>query len=173
MTLLTLLYEVTKVMTSCFFCSLYSATSMCCWFIRKLVDNIFMNSVEFVTVSGNLLCQLADHLLQFLVLKDFRVSYMPKHEQIFKRNYRFFNNNEFKNEINQIEWKTLFDSHDMNLCFEKFLHILTCVFDDHAPIKKLPKKEKSLIEKPWIDNYLRHLMRVRDPYSIKYCRAKK
>ena len=57
--------------------------------------------------------------------------------------------------------------------FEKYLHILTCVFDDHAPIKKLSKKEKSLIEKPWIDNYLRHLMRVRDAYSIKYSRAKK
>ena len=121
-----------------------------------------MNSVEFVTVSGNLLCQLADHLLQFLVLKDFRVSYMPKHEQIFKRNYRFFNNNEFKNEINQIEWKTLFDSHDMNLCFEKFLHILTCVFDDHVLIKKLSKKVKSLIDKPWINNRLRNLIRVRD-----------
>ena len=112
-----------------------------------LIDNIFMNSVEFVTVSGNLLCQLADHLLQFLVLKDFRVSYRPKQEPIFKRNYRFFKNSEFKNEINQIHWKTLFGSHDMNLCFEKFLHILNRVFDDHAPIKKLSKKEKSLIDK--------------------------
>ena len=26
-----------------------------------------------------------------------------KHEQIFKRNYRFLNNNEFKIEINQID----------------------------------------------------------------------
>ena len=93
-----------------------------------------MNSVEFVTVSGNLLCQLADHLLQFLVLKDFRVSHRPKHEQIFKLNYTFLNNNELKNEIDQIDWKTLFDSHDINLCFEKYLHILTCIFDDHAPI---------------------------------------
>ena len=74
-----------------------------------LIDNIFVNSVEFVTVSGNLLCQLADHLLQFFVLKDFRVSYRPKHQQIFKRYYTFFNNNKFKNEINQIDWKTLFD----------------------------------------------------------------
>ena len=73
-----------------------------------------MNAVEFVTVSGNLLCQLADHLLQFLVLKDFRVSYRTKHEQIFKRNHRFFNSNEFKNEINQIDGKTLFDSNDIN-----------------------------------------------------------
>ena len=45
-------------------------------------------------------------------------------------------------------------------------------FGDHAPIKKLSKK-KSLIDEPWIDNYLRHLMRVRDACFIKYCRAKK
>ena len=49
----------------------------------------------------------------------------------------------------------------MNLCFEEFFHIFTCVFDDHAPSKKLSKKEKSLIEKPWIDNYLRQLMSVK------------
>ena len=33
-----------------------------------LIDNIFTNFLEFVTVLGNLLCQLVDHLLQFLVL---------------------------------------------------------------------------------------------------------
>ena len=162
-----------EVVTSYFFVPYIQQPTRLVGSSATLIDNIFMNSVEFVTVSGNLLCQLADHLLQFLVLKDFRVSYRPKHEQIFKRNYRFFNNNEFKNEINQIEWKTLFDSHDMNLCFEKFLHILTCVFDDHVPNKKLSKKGKSLIDKPWIDNHLRHLKRVRDGGFIKYCRAKK
>ena len=52
--------------------------------------------------------------------------------------------------LKQIDWKTLFDSHDMNLCFQKSLHILTCVFDHHAPIKKLSKKEKSPIDKPRI-----------------------
>ena len=134
-----------EVMTSCFFVPYIQEPTRVVRSFATLIDNILMNSVEFVTVSGNLLCQLADHLFQFLVLKDFRVSYRPKHEQIFKRNYRFFNNNEFKNEINQIEWKTLFDSHDMNLCFEKFLHILTCVFDDHAPIKKLLKRRNPLM----------------------------
>ena len=55
------------------------------------------------------------------------------------------------------------------------MHIRICVFDDHAPpIKKISKKEKSLFDKPRIDNYLRHLMRVRDAACfIKYCRAKK
>ena len=55
--------------------------------------------------------------------------------------------------------------------FEKFLQILNCVFD--VPIKKLSKKEKLLIDKPWIDNHLRHLRRVRDACFIKYCRTKK
>ena len=50
------------------------------------------------------------------------------------------------------------------------MHILTCVFDDQKPIKKL---SKSLIDKTWIDNQLRHLMRVRDACFIKYFRAKK
>ena len=82
------------------------------------------------------------------------MSYNSKYEQILKRNYTCFNNNEFKNKINQIDRKTLFDSPDRNLCFEKFLNILNSVFDDHAPIKKLSKKEKSLTDKPRIDNYL-------------------
>ena len=47
--------------------------------------------------------------------KDFTVSYRPKHEQIFKRNYTFFNTNEFKNKINQIDWITSFITHDVKL----------------------------------------------------------
>ena len=63
--------------------------------------------------------------------------------------------------------------HDMNLRFEKFFNTLTHIFDDHVPIKKISKKEKSLIDRPWIDNYLKHLMRVRDACFMKYCRTKK
>ena len=53
------------------------------------------------------------------------------------------------------------------------MNIIPCVFYDHAPIKKLLKKEKSFVEKLWIDNYLRHLIRVGDACFIKYGRAKK
>ena len=91
-----------EVMTSCFFVPYIQQPACVVGSSATLVDNIFMNCVEFVTASGNLLCQLADHLLQFFVLKDFRVSYRSKHEQIFEHSYRFFNNNEFKNEINLI-----------------------------------------------------------------------
>ena len=78
------------------------------------------------------------------------MSYKPKYEQMSEHDYTFFNKNAFKSKINQIDLKTLSDSHDMNSCFEKYLKILTYIFDDNAPIKKLSKKEKSLIDIPWL-----------------------
>ena len=40
---------------------------------KILVDNIFLNSIEFNTFSGsgNLASQISNHLSQFLILKDF------------------------------------------------------------------------------------------------------
>ena len=107
--------KILEGMTFLFFCSINSANYMSCWLNATLRDSILVKAIGFVTVSGNLLCQLADHLLQFLVLKDLTVSYRPKYEQIFKRNCTFFDSNKFKRKINQIDWKTLFDIHDMNM----------------------------------------------------------
>ena len=73
-----------EVMTSCVFVPYIQQTTRVVGSSTTLIDNIFINSVEFVAISGNLLCQLADHLLQFLVHKDFRVSYWPKHEVIIE-----------------------------------------------------------------------------------------
>ena len=46
----------------------------------------------------------------------------------------------------------------------KFLNILTFVLDDLT----FSKKDKSFIEKIWINNYLLHLMHVRDTCFRKY-----
>ena len=86
-------------MTSCFLVPYIQQPTRVVGSSATLIDNIFMNSVEFATVSCNALCQPADHLLKFLVLKDFRVSYRPKYEQIFKSDYRFLNNNELKTKL--------------------------------------------------------------------------
>ena len=91
--------KLVEVMAFCFFVPYIQQRTRVVGSSSTLIDNIFVNSIEFVTVSSNLLRQLADHLLQFSVFKDFRVSYRPKHEQIFKCNYTFFNNNEFKTKL--------------------------------------------------------------------------
>ena len=55
-------------MSSCFFVPYIQQPTRVVDSSATLIDN--MSSVEFATVSGNLLCQPADHLLKFLVLKD-------------------------------------------------------------------------------------------------------
>ena len=38
---------------------------------KTLVDNIFFNSFEFTTLSGNITHSISDHLIQFVILEDF------------------------------------------------------------------------------------------------------
>ena len=37
----------------------------------SLIDNIFFNSLEYQSSSGNILIELSDHLIQFLILEGF------------------------------------------------------------------------------------------------------
>ena len=39
---------------------------------NTLIDNIYLNSIEYQIISGNLTYQIADHLIQFLVLLNYK-----------------------------------------------------------------------------------------------------
>jgi hypothetical protein len=43
---------------------------------ETLIDNIFLNSIEHFTISGNLVYDLTDHLPNFLIIKKFSF-YLP------------------------------------------------------------------------------------------------
>ena len=38
---------------------------------KTLIDNIFINSLEYKSISGNLTILLSDHLFQFVILEGF------------------------------------------------------------------------------------------------------
>ena len=57
---------------------------------KTLIDNIFFNSLEYSSFSGNLLYELSDHLTQFLILEGFAKERSLPEINIFKRNYKFF-----------------------------------------------------------------------------------
>ena len=58
-----------------------------------LIDNIFFNSIEYQTVSGNLLHDLTDHLPNFLIIEKFAFSIHK--EKSFRRDYSNFNEEAF------------------------------------------------------------------------------
>ena len=45
---------------------------------KTRIDNIFINSVEYPSHSGNLTIQISDHLLQFVILEGFFKELVPK-----------------------------------------------------------------------------------------------
>ena len=47
------------------------------------IDNIFINTVEYPSHSGNLAIQISDHLLQFIILEGFLKELVPKKQHIW------------------------------------------------------------------------------------------
>ena len=140
-------------------------------FSQTLIDNIFLNTIDFKTVSGNFESQISDHLIQFLIIENFSPNTSFNFHTIF-RDYRFFNQDEFQNDLLQLNWDFISHSSDVDSCFSYFYDSINFLFDEHAPLKTLSKREKLFKTKPWIDNTIKNEMKLRDNLFRRYCRSK-
>ena len=136
---------------------------------KTLTDNIFLISIEFNTISGNLTSQISDHLLQFLILKDFYHKTLINSNNvrnwtklIIEQNYRFFNHDEFKNDLKDILYDNILSSDDISasLTFDLFLTRGNTLLEEHASNHKLSKKEISLKASYYIQGLMRGLYRL-------------
>ena len=136
---------------------------------KTLID-IFSNSIDFNTFSGNLTSQISDHLPQILILKYFYHKTLIN-SNVFERNYRFFNHDEFKNDLKDISWDNILSSDDISasLAFDLFFARVNTLLDEHAPNHKLSKKGTLLKAKTWINKNIQGLMRERDTLFKRYC----
>jgi len=74
---------------------------------KTLIDNIFINTVEYDSFSGNLTIQLADHFFQFAILNDFFFNTQPKKQNIKERNFKNFNEREFQENLLNLDIDTI------------------------------------------------------------------
>ena len=141
---------------------------------KTLIDNVFINNVEYKSHSGNLTSQISDHLIQFVILKGFKKLKVNEEKNNYKRDYSFFNYNEFKNDLFDLNWNTILEIPGLsaNAGFDIFLQTITRLLDEHAPIKKLSKREISLKAKPWITTKISNLMIKRDKIFKSFCKEK-
>ena len=131
---------------------------------KSLIDNIFFNSLEYQSYSGNLLIEISDHLIQFLILEGFiKEKSVPK-LNLYKRDFSNFNENEFNETILNLDWDDIVKLHnnDPNFSFNKFYNTITYHLDEFAPFKKITKKEHKLKSKPWISNVILNHIQDRD-----------
>ena len=127
----------------------------------SVIDNIYTNATNATITSGNILMQITDHFPQFFILRNAQINHNKL--ESFKYDYTTFNENEFHNDFNQIDFAYLENNDiDVNIKFDRFLKDLTSLTNKHAPIKKRSRKEMKLKDKPWINSKIQKMMRIRD-----------
>ena len=67
-----------------------------------LIDNIFFNSLEHFTISGNVIYDISDHLPNFLIFDKF--SSLSNNVKLYKRDYSHFNQQHLLSELQVIDW---------------------------------------------------------------------
>ena len=153
---------------------------------KTLIDNIFLNSLDYTATSGNILRELSDHLIQFLVLEGFSKERCLPNINIYKRDMSKFSDREFEEVvINGLNWDEIcmLRFNDSNVAFSSFNNTVNFYLDEMSPYKKVTLKEFRLMLKPWIttdilnkckerDKLLKDIMEENDPNKIKDLREK-
>ena len=153
---------------------------------KTLIDNIFLNSLEYTALSGNILRELSDHLVQFLVLEGFSKERSLPDTNIFKRDMSKFCDREFEDVvINGLNWDEIcmLRFHDANVAFSSFHNTVNFHLDEMSPYKKVTPKEYRLMLEPWIttdildkckerDKLLKEILKEDDPTIVKILREK-
>ena len=127
----------------------------------SVIDNIYTNATNANITSGNIVMQISDHFPQFLILKNTPVSHNKL--ESFKYDYSSFKEDKFLDDFNQIDFTYLENCDlDVNNIFDRFLQDLNTLTNKHAPIKRRSREEMKLKDKPWINNRIQKMMRIRD-----------
>ena len=68
---------------------------------KTIIDNILFNSLEYKSLSGNLLIEISDHLIQIMILEGFVKERSIPEINLYKRDFSYFNEREFQEEVDK------------------------------------------------------------------------
>ena len=105
---------------------------------KTLIDNIYFNQFTNDIISNNLTVGISDHMPQFSIVSLDIHKINPKTRNIYRRVFKNFNNAQFMNEINQIDW-TIYAEDDVNDAVSILLSVTDQLLDKYAPVKRLSK----------------------------------
>ena len=97
---------------------------------KTLIDNIFTNDINPDSKSGNLVASISDHLASFLIIPKKNQQHLPKKHNLYTRNFKHFDRENFLLEYFSIDWteELRFERNDANyslgIFFEKINHLI-------------------------------------------------
>ena len=119
---------------------------------NTLIDNIFTLDINPGTISGNLTTGISDHLPSFMIVPKQKQNHLPKKHNLFKRDRRNFNKDDFVMDILNVNWEEVIEieEKDVNNSLDNFLKKFNKILDKHLPLRKVSQEEFKRRYKPWI-----------------------
>ena len=135
-----------------------------------LIDNIFINNIEYDPISGNLTCKITDHMPNFSFLQEFdRGSEKIK---IKKRDFSKFNKIEFLEDLTKkTKNQNMEPSKDIDSIYDTLHDHFLNTINTHAPLKLLSRKESKNLLKPWITGGILASIKKKDKFYHSYVKT--
>ena len=141
---------------------------------NTLIDNVFTNQFDPDLISGNLTIGISDHLPSFLIIPKPNQRHLPKKHNIYKRNFKSFDRENFLLDLLNINWDNIIqvNNQNPNSSFNSFLTTLNQLLDRYAPLQKITNKEHKLKYKPWISDDVLKNIKVKNKLYNSYTKCK-
>ena len=139
----------------------------------SLIDKIFINSIEFGTISENLISKISDHMPNFLILDKIDSRTSNHNAKIQTRSYKTFQTDAFINDIYHADLCNITRTmNGVNAKMEKFQLNLVKVIDHHAPVVTISRKKLKQKRKIWITDRILKSISIRNKYYTKFLKTK-
>ena len=123
-----------------------------------VIDNIFSNNIEDEISSGNILITFSEHFSQFTSVCREKIDL--KKLNILQRDYSTFSSESFRNDVSIQNWN--YSLNNVDDSFQDFYRKLEGCVNRHAPMKKLTPREIQTKNKPWINEEIAKLIKLRN-----------
>ena len=109
----------------------------------SLIDNIFINSLEYSICSGNIVSDLTDHFSQFCILNfsTNRDLCDQSKSKWLTRDFSNYSETKFQSELSEIDLMgTICNKTDISKSFSTFHNKLNKLRNKHTPLKPISKR---------------------------------
>ena len=125
---------------------------------KTLIDLCFTNYPDKVRLSGTHSLGISDHSLIYLIRKS-NCQVINTNFPVAMRQFKNFNDEEFLNDLRQVDWTEVNLLNDPNDMWSDWLSKFSAILDIHAPFSN---KRLRCKKSPWINSLLIQKMRERD-----------
>ena len=129
-----------------------------------LIDLIYTNCSDKIACSGVCHVGISDHSMVYVYRKLALNGMSNGHNSITYRNFRKFDCQNFRDDIQSQCWNNVYESSDPNEMWQQWKCTFLAIADKHAPLKTMRVRSRS---SPWITAELKDLMHNRDILKIK------